>query len=330
MTVHLFHGDDAALLASAVVDLVHELVGDNDRSLMVDEFATDDYELAALVDAAQTPPFLTDRRVVVGRELQQFDAKHLEPLLSYLSSPLDSTDLVLGATTARPPKALLDAVKSAGGLVLSTAVSTKKKDRSAWVEQQVEDEGLRLDAAATTLVADWLGEDAGRLAGLLDTLSSTFGSGRTLRVDDVSPFLGEAGNVAPWDFTDAIDRGNTALAISLMHRMMQAGNRHPLQIMALLHTHYGRLLRLDGADARDPASVSALVGTKPGFPTQKVIELSRSLGSGAVKRAIELLAQADLDLRGYRDLPPALVMEVLVARLSRLGGTEPAAVRRRR
>ena len=35
-------------------------------------------------------------------------------------------------------------------------------------------------------------------------------------------------------------------------------------------------------------------------------------------RAIELLAQADLDLRGAKDLDPELVMEVLVARLSKL------------
>jgi DNA polymerase-3 subunit delta len=38
-----------------------------------------------------------------------------------------------------------------------------------------------------------------------------------------------------------------------------------------------------------------------------------------VKRAVDLLARADLDLRGDTDLDNELVMEVLVARLSRLG-----------
>jgi DNA polymerase-3 subunit delta len=44
-----------------------------------------------------------------------------------------------------------------------------------------------------------------------------------------------------------------------------------------------------------------------------------------VRRAIDLLARADLDLRGETDLPAELVMEVLVARLSRLA---PAPSRR--
>jgi DNA polymerase-3 subunit delta len=37
-----------------------------------------------------------------------------------------------------------------------------------------------------------------------------------------------------------------------------------------------------------------------------------------VRRAVGLLAAADLDLRGATDLDSEMVMEVLVARLSRL------------
>ena len=52
MTVHLLTGDDESILRAAVSELVHELVGDGDRSLMVDEFDGDEYE----VRASSTPP----------------------------------------------------------------------------------------------------------------------------------------------------------------------------------------------------------------------------------------------------------------------------------
>jgi DNA polymerase-3 subunit delta len=42
------------------------------------------------------------------------------------------------------------------------------------------------------------------------------------------------------------------------------------------------------------------------------------LGTAQIARAINLLAQADLDLRGVTALPGELVLQVLVARLSRL------------
>ena len=67
MAVHLLTGDDESLLSAAASELVHRLVGDGDRSLMVDDLDGDDYEVRQLVDAAQTPPFLSDSRIVVGR-----------------------------------------------------------------------------------------------------------------------------------------------------------------------------------------------------------------------------------------------------------------------
>jgi hypothetical protein len=63
------------------------------------------------------------------------------------------------------------------------------------------------------------------------------------------------------------------------------------------------------------------------FQAGKALEQVRRLGHDGVARAVELLAGADLDLRGQKSWPPELVMEVLVARLSRLA-PRPAAARR--
>jgi hypothetical protein len=49
-----------------------------------------------------------------------------------------------------------------------------------------------------------------------------------------------------------------------------------------------------------------------------VLDQYRKLGGTNVVQAVQLLAQADLDLRGVRDLPAEAVMEILVARLCRL------------
>ena len=109
--------------------------------------------------------------------------------------------------------------------------------------------------------------------------------------------------------------------MSALQRMMSAGERHPLQIMATLHGHYARMLRLDGAAVRDEAQAAEVLGMKGStFPAKKALTQARRLGHDGVVDAIRLLAQADLDLRKFaKDWPEELVMEVLVARLSRLG-----------
>ena len=67
MATHLLSGNDESILRSAAHELVDELVGSGDRAMMVDEFDGEEYELRLVVDAAQTPSFLTDKRIVVAR-----------------------------------------------------------------------------------------------------------------------------------------------------------------------------------------------------------------------------------------------------------------------
>lgn len=319
MGVHLLTGDDESILRTKAHDLIHQLIGDGDRSLIVDEFDGDEYELREVADAAQTMPFLTDKRVVVARGVGRFNADEVTPVLNYLDNPLDTTDLVLVAGGGRLAKKLNDAVKACGGHITNTTPPNRAKDRQQWVRVEAEEHGLRLDGAAAARIADQLGDDVGRLDGILGVLRSTYGDGVRIGLADIEPFLGEAGGVPPWDFTDAIDNGKTAQALTLMARMMHGGDRHPLQIMAILHGHYGKLARLDGVDARSEQEAADAMGIKAGFPAKKALGNYRRLGGDGVHRAVDLLASADLDLRGDTDLDDETVMEVLVARLSRLG-----------
>ncbi len=329
--VFLLKGADEVLLNEAALDLVHALVGDDDRSLVVDEvdvarFEGDDgTDVSPLVDAAQTPPFLTDRRVVVGRHLGLFGTKDaVAPVVAYLADPLPSTALVLvwerppktGARLPALPRSLNDAVQAAGGVVIDTAVADRA--RKDWIGEHVAETGLRLDREAQALLSDRLAGDPGRLRGVLEALVSTFGDSAKLRAEDVEPYLGEAADVQPWDLTDAIDGGDIRLALERLHRMTGAGARHPLQVMAVLHNHYTRLLRLDGSGVAGEKEAAELLGMKgrSTFAAKKALQQSRRLGTDRLRTFIELLAEADLDLRGAKAWPDGLVMEVLVARLA--------------
>jgi DNA polymerase III subunit delta len=273
--------------------------------------------IAPLVEAAQTPPFLTDRRIVVGRDLDAFTrAEQVAPLVAYLGDPLPTTSLVLVWGAGRIPKSVLDAVKANGGQVHDTAPGRKV---AAWVDEQVPASGLRLDRAASERLVAWVGDDPSRLVGVLSTLVGSFGPGARLGTEDLDPFLGEPGGVPPWELTDALDRGDISGSLAKLHRMVGGGGRHPLQIMATLHGHYARMLTLDGAQVTGEKDAAQMLGIRGStFPARKALSQARRLGHDRVVEAIDLLATADLDLRGGKAWPDELVLEVLVARLARL------------
>ena len=316
--VVLIKGSDDILRAARRTAVVAEQVGDADPTLVVDEPALDEDErLRPLIDAAQTSPFFTDYRVVVGRNVERFKAKEdIAGLVDYLADPLPSTVLVLEwGGTGRVPKALGDAVSSAGGETITTDPGRKLAD---FVTEAATDADVRLDRDAQRHLVDWLGDDAGKLPGVLSVLASTYGEGVRLSVSDIEPFLGEAGGVPPWDLTDAIDRGDIAAAIGTLTRMLRSG-RHPMQLMATLHTHFQRIMRLDGAGVRNEKEAATVLGLKGStFPAKKALAQARRLGPDGVRQSVQLLARTDLELRGTIDWPDELSMEILVARLARV------------
>ena len=335
MSVQLVTGDDPVLLAEAVSRIVKETLGDEDRSLALEQLDETSlrepdggWSLAPLVDAAQTEPFLTSRRVVVGRHLARFSRSgQCDDLVRLLESLPATTDLVLvwergvdptmGGRLPAIPKALAAAVKAAGGAKLDANPPTRKSDAGKWLRAQLKQSSLKFEPAAVAAVEDLVGADRGIVVGLLRTLEGALGEGGTVTADDVAVYGGDAGSVVPWELDDVIDRGDIAAALKVLHRLLPS--RHPLQVLAALHGRYQRMLRLDGAGAADEHQAAAMLGMKGStFPARKILGQTRKLGSEKIARAIRLLADADLALRGTVDWPDELVLEVLVARLAAL------------
>jgi DNA polymerase-3 subunit delta len=314
--VVLVHGDDEVLMSRGLDAAVDAAVGDRDRGGVLHELRDDDYAMADVVDAMNTPPFLADRRVVVARGVERFNADDLALLVSALTDPLPTTRLVV-ERKGRVPKALKDAITGAGGATVATAAPVQAKAKRGWLDDRFDEAPVRLDRGARNAVVEHLGEDAGRLGPLLDTLEGVFGFGAELGPDDVRPYLGEQGGVPPWELTDPIDAGKVDDAVRALGRMIDGGGLHPLQVMAILHRHVEQALRLDGANAADEKAAAAILGLKGStFPAKKALSRSRKLGTRVLRDQLHLLAVADRELRGESALDDRAVLDVLVARLA--------------
>ena len=325
--VVLVDGDDVTLVAEAASALLVELVGAGNRELAVEDFRGDETDLAAVADSCATPPFLSDRRIVVVRDIGRFSTEAVGPLLSYLEDPLPSTVLVLVAGGGAVAPKLAAAVK-AHGHVMSTKVAAR--DNREWVRGRIRSAPVRLDAQAESLIEVHLGEDISRLGALLEVLAAAYGEDSLLGTTQVEPYLGEAGSVAPWSFTDAIDAGRTADALGQLHRLLGGGERHPLVVLAILHRHLQSLLRVDSPAIRTEVQAAEAMGLGKGrstYPATKALGASRRWGSGGIAEAIGLAADAELDLKGASAWPAEAILEVLVARLCRLARA-PAGARR--
>ena len=282
--VYLVKGDDASLVAQRVHALLDEIVGDGDHALIVEEIgggAGDELSVGAVVDACLTPPFLVDRRVVVVREAGRLLTADAPRLVEVVQDPLPSTVLVLVGGGGTIPAPLVKAIGTAGQVIDVT--TGKAGERKTWLHDHLRAAPVKLEPRAADLLAGHVGEDLGRVEGLLGALSAAYGEGARITADDLAPYLGEAGNVPRYELTDAIDKGEPGRALVVLHRLLEAGGLAPVQVLATLHGHFANMLALDGDDVMNDRDAAAVLGTAP-FVAKKALEQSRRLGSTQDRR----------------------------------------------
>jgi DNA polymerase-3 subunit delta len=362
-SAYLVRGSDPQLRERVVGELVAQLLGPDDPTLALEEITIPgragvgsgssgaagdddgsgasgvaaggaegrDAAVAALLNAASSPPFMTEHRIVVARDVGALTAGDVDGIVRYLDDPLDTTILVFVAGGGTMPPALTKKLKEVKAE--ERAPESEKTDKVLIGEAH--EAGVLLSPDAARLVTSHLGEDAGRVGALVAVLASAFGPGVTLGADDVRPYLGEAGTVPSYQLTNAIEAGDPATALEILHRLMtvtsaqQPRPMHALQILGLLNGYYRRVLRLDDPSLRSPAdAVAALGGKVKEFPARKALDQARALGSGGIRQAFDALFQADLDLKGARGIPEQAVVEVLVVRLARLAARSGGGRRR--
>lgn len=330
----LVQGADPSLRDREVQRVVDELLAGNDRTLALEDHtlgADDDVtgdSFAAVVNALQSPPFMTEYRVVVVREIANASTEQAQWLAGWIAQPLDSARLVLVAGGGRTPPAIDKACKAHAEM--AGPATEKTADLLAGTLRAAE---VKLAPEAAKRIAEHFGEDAGRVPELVALLESTYGRGANLGLDDVEAYLGDLGTAGRFDLTNAIDRGDVGGALAVLHRLLTATSAqqprpmHPMQIMATLAYSYQRLLRLDDPSIVTKEQAAQVLGMKSAAGARFPLDASRRLGTAGLREAMNLLARAELDLRGYGGLDERTVIEVLVARLAALNKRSAGARR---
>ena len=341
MTTYFVQGSDPALHDREVQHLIDELLGGDDRSFALDdhtvggrrragaaenddedESADGSLELpafAVITTALQSPPFMTDARVVVVREIGNLTSEQGQWLATWIADPLDGVHLVLVGGGGRTPTALDKAVKATAEVVGPAAEGTADV-----LAHELRDAHLKIAPDAAKHVAARFGDDASRVPEFVEVLHATYGEDAVLSVDDVDQYLGDLGTAGRFDLANAIDRGDVGGTLETLHRLLTATSAtqpkplHPMQVMATLGYHYQRLVRLDDPTIVTKEHAAAALGMRSAGGARFSLDASKRLGREGLREAVGLLAQAELDLRGASGLDERTVMDVLVARLAAL------------
>jgi DNA polymerase-3 subunit delta len=254
---------------------------------------------AEVAAALATLSFEEGTRYLLVDGVEAWKASQLEPLESALTAMPPDTVLVL-VVRGKPLKQLAKAISAAGGELREYA-APKPWELPKWVAERAREEGLQLDGEAAKELIATVGTSQQRLVRELEKLALTVHPSNRLSSADVERLA--TGDTAPgvYDLADALVAGDLRATLALAEEIAA----HEGQPGALLWAIARRLREVRRAaallEAGVPEQKAAEAVSRQPWVAKKVVARAKKADRAVLERAIEVLAELEIDLRGGGD-----------------------------
>jgi DNA polymerase-3 subunit delta len=301
---YLIHGDDHGRIAERRASRRGRAEAESGAGgLEILEGDASTPENVGLALSAMT--FAIGRRFIVvdgAERWKQADVDaHVVPALAAL--PPDTTVAFFAREDGRAkvPASLPKAVKKTGGDVVEQA-TVKARELPKWALAEAQRLGLDMDLSAAQALVAQVGERQQRILRELEKLALEHGPGAKLRAEDVADAAADSAEIQVWGLVDALvarDRRTVFKAyLELREQGEAVGRLIPLMARRLREV----LAIADRLEAGEsPAQVKSSTKGSP-WALDRRIKEARTTDPDALRRAIETLADLELQTRGIGEL----------------------------
>jgi DNA polymerase-3 subunit delta len=304
VTAPVYYLAGEAFLADEALQKVRDEVASDPLSEA--EFGPTD-DIAAVLEALETPSLLGGRRVVIVRDAHALKKDATEALSAYLASPSEQSVLVL---VGEARSKLMTQAKKAGSVV--TLDAPRGRRLASWLRDRGREHRLKLDDRGAWALIDAVGSGLRDLDVALDQLSTGLGAGAKVGAAEVRRAFPRLADERIYAFTDAVGERKTAASVGMLRRLLEQGDE-PLMVFGALVAQVRRMLVARRVVERGPRAVAELLGM-PEWRAERLHRQARSYREGELMDAMEVLAECDVEMKGG-DLPPEIALERAVLRI---------------
>lgn len=307
--VYHFHGDDDFRKDDAVRRVLDAALDPSLRDFNLEQRRGGDLDPATLSSLLDTPPMMSDRRVVVVREADALRKGAREALAKYCAKPAPDTVLLLVSPAgAKAEKGFAE------GAVAVPFDALGEDDVEKWLAKRARTLGASIDASAASLLQSFAGNDLALLSQELEKLAS-YTNGATIDVAAVEAVVGVRPGHSMADLLDAVARRDAASAVTLVPDVLAQPKTTAVQVVMALAAQTLALGYL-AARRREGLGVGQLEretwgllkgsGAYTGRPWPDAVSAwGQAAAKGwwsaeAVERALPALLEADLALKDSR------------------------------
>ena len=323
--LYLFVGKEDFLVDECTRLIINKLVLPEMRGFNLDVMYGSKSEAKDVVAHASSYPMMGDRRVVIVKEFEKLvigeTAK--EVVGNYVQHLLDSTCLVLVSSEPDFRKRPFTDLKKIAKVVSCDPLYDNQVP--AWISALVRSKKKEASPEACRMLQAYVGNSLRSLDNEIEKLLIYIGERKEITGEDIAAVVGASKGYTVFDLQNCVGKKDTKGAMTVLARMMEAGES-PQMIIVMLTRFLTVLLRISELKQRQvqESQFAAELKISPYFLKQ-YLEFHSNFSQSHIEHGFRSLLSADTTLKSTMS-DPRLVMDLLVYSLIKGELTEKAPI----
>ncbi|OQX96456.1 DNA polymerase III subunit delta [candidate division KSB1 bacterium 4572_119] len=313
--VYLIYGEERFLHEDITNRILEKSLDAGSRDFNFDIFFAGDVEVEKVIDIARSYPMMSERRVILVKEIQKFKPAALKKLADYSGKPSETTVLML----IYPNRALTgkSISKIASGAYSINCRPLYEDETMKWIKEFAASKKLEIGTQAVHSLYELVGNSLLDLVNEIEKIQINIAPETKITVENVVKISSMLKLNTVFELCDTVGEKKFKKSISILNNLLSRGEK-PTGIVRQLFRHFANLAKIRDSIAQRKGSAGELqkVTRLSPFFINKIKNQARNFSSTELRRSFFYLATADLHLKtSYQ--PPKLVMELLIYNLIR-------------
>jgi DNA polymerase-3 subunit delta len=251
-----------------------------------------------VIDLARRFPMMGNYQLIMVKEAQALNK--IEEIEAYLKSPLNTTILVIAYKYKKFDKRrsfykLLD--KSEDVVVFN---SDRLKDYQVpqWIEKTAELLGYSINPVSSSLLADYLGNDLGKIHNELEKLAINMEPGSTITENEIEQNIGISKDFNIFELQSALVKKDALKAYRIVQYFEANPREHPLQMISvMLHNYFLKVFLYHHIRGAKQGEIAAELGVNPYF-VKDYAQASKVFSVSMIRNILSQIRILDLRSKG--------------------------------
>lgn len=314
---YLFYGAETYLIREYEAALTKAILPEGAEMMNHDIFEEKRAMAAAIMDAAETLPFLNEKRLVTVRNSEFFQKagrkEEGEKLKAFLADLPETVCLLFIEEKAEKTNGLYKAVAKYG-----QAVEFKKpteKDLGTWIKKRCKENGMEMSEGVLNLFLQTVDHDMENIDGELQKLMAYKGEEKEIKAEDIRAVCTVSLEARVFDLVRAVAEKRPEKAVQI-YRTLLSMKESPYMVLSLITRQFRLILEtmLLSQSGMTNDAIGARLEIRD-FAVKEYLRQSKRFSAEGWKHAVRDCLQVDLDIKSGKAAEETAV-ELLIMKYS--------------